>query len=753
MISPVEQFGPLPEKSIWPSIYRLLGEQIRQHRSTIVFANNRRTVERITAHLNATGGGGEAPPWPAPITAAWPWKSGRQPSRPSRKAGCRRWWRRLRWSWASTWGRSIWCARWSRPATSPAACSASAGPATSSGRQSKGRLIPKTPADLLEQAVLAREMAAGRVEEDPRADQLPRRARPAGRGDGGHGGPGTCRRSTRWSAGPTRTATCRPRRSRAVLEMVSGRYPLQRRASQQRHARRWPPCSRGLAGTAFTIACCALPGSQQLALVSGGTIPDTGQYAAYTSNGVRIGELDEEFIYERRVGDAFLLGTNAWRLERIEADRVIVSPAEGCPAMVPFWHGETGGPQLRPGPGHRRSSCASWRAARRAGLSATGWSSEFFLDAAAARNLRHYVRRQLASSGCLPTDRTLIVEASRDPLGDWQVILLSPLGQPAAPGPAAGPGGPAARAPGLQPQCLHHDDGILIRLADTDEPVLDLFEGLTPENVEDVDPGASWPTVPCSRCVSGRTRPGPCCCRAASPGKRAPLWLQRLRGRDLLQVARRHPDFPIVAETFRECLHDHLDLPRLQQLLADIRDGRVEVVTRRAEAPSPFAAGLLFAFTAAFMYQDDRTEAERGRPETLDQQLLEQLVAPGAAWPSAGSAGHPPGRAPAARPGPAAAQQHGDGRMAAPPRRPDAERIWKGRWRLPGGAGGRRPGRDSCSCRAAASRERWVGPEEAELYRQAFGLNERLRRQRRAPPVRRVKPFCGGSWTRTHWLA
>jgi ATP-dependent Lhr-like helicase len=180
---------------------------------------------------------------------------------------------------------------------------------------------------------------------------------------------------------------------------------------------------------------------------------------------------------------------------------------------------------------------------------------------------------------------------------------------------------------GYSPQCLHHDDGILIRLSDTDEPLLDLFEGLTPENVE----GLILDELADSALFALRFRQNAARAlllpRAAS-GKRAPLWLQRLRGRDLLQVARRHPDFPIVAETFRECLHDHLDLPRLQQLLADIRAGRVEVVMRREEAPSPFAAGLLFAFTAALMYQYDGTEAEPGRSASLDQHLLEQLVAP-----------------------------------------------------------------------------------------------------------------------------
>ncbi len=370
----------------------------------------------------------------------------------------------------------------------------------------------------------------------------------------------------------------------------------------------------------------ALPGSRSLALVGGGTIPDTGQYAACTSSGIRIGELDEEFVYERRIGDTFLLGTNAWRLERIDADRVLVTPAEGAPALVPFWKGEGAGRSLDLGLalgrflselGERleQPGCLDWLRA------------ECFLDGPAARDLAHHVRRQLLAAGCLPTDRTLLVEASRDQLGDWQVIVLCPLGRRFNLTLRLAVEASLARRLGYRPQCLHHDDGLLIRLTDTDEPVVDLLLGLSPDNVE----GLILEELADSALFALRFRQN--AARAlllprGQPGRRAPLWLQRLRGRDLLQVARRHPDFPVVAETFRECLHDHLDVPRLRQLLEDVQAGRHRVVTRRAEVPSPFAAGLLFAFTAAFMYEHDRVEDPSGQ-QRLDTQLLEQLVAPG----------------------------------------------------------------------------------------------------------------------------
>jgi ATP-dependent Lhr-like helicase len=370
----------------------------------------------------------------------------------------------------------------------------------------------------------------------------------------------------------------------------------------------------------------ALPGSQQLALTGGGTIPDTGQYGVYTLGGLRVGELDEEFIYERRVGDTFLLGTNAWRLEQVEADRVIVSPAEGRPALVPFWRGEQTGRShdlgLAIGRFLRELASRADDAACRAWL-----EREYHLDEPAARDLLFHVRRQQQRCERLADDRTLVIEASRDQLGDWQVILLSPRGSRLHLALRLALENRLRARLGYSPQCLHHDDGILVRLSDTDEPPLDLLEGLTPENVQTLvlEELADSPLFALRfRQNAARALLLP----RGQAGKRAPLWLQRLRGRDLLQVARRHPDFPLVAETFRECLHDHLDVPRLEELLADVAAGTVEVVTRRLETPSPFAAGLLFAFTAANMYQYDGAEPEPGRAPNLDRHLLDQLVAP-----------------------------------------------------------------------------------------------------------------------------
>jgi ATP-dependent Lhr-like helicase len=369
----------------------------------------------------------------------------------------------------------------------------------------------------------------------------------------------------------------------------------------------------------------ALPGSRSVALINGGVIPDVGQYPTYAGN-VRIGELDEEFIYERRVGDAFLLGTTPWRVDRIEADRVMVVPAEGAPAIVPFWKGEGGGRTydlgravgafLRELQGKLDApACVEWL------------QKECHLDANAARNVVQYVTRQLVMVGSLPTDRTLLVEASRDQLGDWQVVVLSPFGIRLHLALRMALEARLTKRLGYRPQALHHSDGVLLRFTDMDEPILDVFDGITPENVQELilDELADSPLFALRfRQNAARALLMP----RGQPGKRAPLWLQRLRGRDLLQVCRKHPDFPVVAETFRECLHDHLDVPHLRELLEEMRTGKVEVVTRRAESPSPFASSLLFAFTMAFMYEQDHVAAEGAGAATLDRRLLEQLVSP-----------------------------------------------------------------------------------------------------------------------------
>jgi ATP-dependent Lhr-like helicase len=621
VVSPVEHFGPQPERSVWPAIYRLLGGEIRRHRSTLVFANNRRSVERITANLNEEEEIARAHHGSISLEerrqTEQALKEGRLPAVVATAT----------LEMGIDMGAVDLVLQIESPGNIARALQRVGRAGHLVGSASKGRLVPKTTADLLEQAVLAHEMAAGRVEEvhcpqnclDVLAQQVV-----------------AMTAMEPWDV-PALYALARqaypyrdlsPQAFDTVLEMVSGRYRFNPdgEAGAKPQAGRLAALQPRVSWDRVHNRLHALPGSQQLALVSGGTIPDTGQYAVHGPGNVRLGEVDEEFTYERRVGDVFLLGTTPWRLERIEADRVLVTRAEGVPALVPFWRGEKAG--RSPDLGLAMGRFLGELAERVDAPDCLDWlQRDYFLDPWAARNLRDYVRRQLASAGRVPTDRALLVEASRDQLGDWQVMLLSPLGGRLHFTLRLVLENRLRQRLGYSLQCLHGDDGILIRLGDTDEPPLDLLAGLTPEAVE----ALVLEELADSALFALRFRQN--AARAlllprAQPGRRAPLWLQRLRGRDLLQVARRHPDFPIVAETFRECLRDHLDVPRLQQLLADVQDGGVEVVTRRAEVPSPFASSLLFAFTAAFMYQYDGVEPDAGRAAPLDRQLLEQLVTP-----------------------------------------------------------------------------------------------------------------------------
>jgi len=660
VISPVEQFGPLPERTIWPSIYRLLAREIESHRSTIIFANSRRSVERITAMLNE-----ELSVVGQTFLSAD--EAGRQECLPHDEGGCavrahhgsvalevRQQTEQalkegsLRAVVATTslelgidMGAVDLVCQVESPGSVARALQRVGRAGHLVGQQSKGRLIPKTLPDLLNQAVLAAEMAAGRVEpiqvpqncldvlaqqivamvamEDWGVDDLYRRVR---------------------QAYPFRDLS--PQALESVLEMVSGRFRFQSIADDANAPGRRTDPATTLTALQPRISwdrvhhrLQALPGSQMVALLNGGTIPDTGQYAVVTraspslakggNGGVRLGEVDEEFVYERRIGDVFLLGTSAWRIDRIDVDRVHVLPASGAPALIPFWRGEQSGRSYDLGVAQGvflrtlterldDSDCLTWL------------ERDHFLDAAAARNLREFVRRQRQRTGCVPSERTFCIEASRDPLGDWQVLLLTPLGNRFHLTLKLALEGILRRRLGYRPQCLHHDDGVLIRLTDSEQPVLDLFTDLTPENLLPLilEELADSPLFALRfRQNAARALLMP----RGTVHQRAPLWLQRLRGRDLLQVARRHPDFPIVVETFRECLQDHLDLPRVEQMLRDLQGGAIALHSNRLEMPSPFAASLLFAFTMANMYIYNVVDAEPGQAAAqLDRNLLDQLI-------------------------------------------------------------------------------------------------------------------------------
>lgn len=627
--SPVERFGWLAERTVWPSIQRRIGEEIRHHRSTLVFANNRRLVERLASQLNellleqapeaAEMAADAEPRLVRPHHGSLSLEV-RQQTEQELKEG------KLAGVVATAslelgidMGDVDLVIQVESPGNVARGLQRVGRAGHLVGQTSKGRLIPKTQADLLEQAVLTREMVAGRVEElvvptnclDVLAQQIvamvavdswevPELLR-------------VLRRT--WCY---RDLTAEALES--VLEMLSGRFPaeafrdLRARISWDRIHNRLHP----------------LPGSRQLALSGGGTIPDTGQYTALISGSeLRIGELDEEFVFERRIGDVFQLGVHAWRIERIEPDRVYVSRAEGgAPALMPFWRGESF--SRSPDFGRALGGFLREMTTKLAGMAPAELqrqlAEECRLDEAAASNLYFYLKRQVEEAGCLPNDQLILVEGFRDQIGDWHVAILSPLGSRFHLTLRLALEASWRQRYGYLPQCIHADDGLLIKLIDADAPPLGLLEDVDPDALESnvlAELAESALFAIRFRHNAARTLMMP----RAQPGKRAPLWLQRLRARSLLQVCRQHPRFPVVLETYRECLQDHLEVERVRQWLVAWRHGRHQVRQRLADTPSPFATGLLFRFTAQNMYVYDKVDSSKA-DSALDSDLLADLVRP-----------------------------------------------------------------------------------------------------------------------------
>ncbi len=433
---------------------------------------------------------------------------------------------------------------------------------------------------------------------------------------------------------------------RAVLDMLAGRYPSEDFA-ELRPRLVWDRAAGELRGR---------PGALRLAVTSGGTIPDRGLYGVFLAGseregtvragargGLRVGELDEEMVYESRVGDTFTLGSSTWRIEDITPDRVLVSPAPGAPGRLPFWKGDSPGRPLELGRAigaWLRETAALPREQAIARARAAG------LDAWAADNLVTYLAEQRAATGRLPDDATVLVERFRDELGDWRVVVHSPFGARVhAPWSLV----VAARLReryGLDAAVMHSDDGIVLRLPDAvaageatwdrlsgswsvpDAPSVDLTDLLiAPDEVlgaVQAELGSSAIFAARFREAAGRALLLP----RRRPDRRQPLWQQRHRSAQLLQVAAAHPDFPILLEAARECLQDDFDTAGLTGLMADIAARRVTVVEVTTPTPSPFAQSLLFGYTAQFLYDGDAPLAERRAAAlTLDPTLLAELLA------------------------------------------------------------------------------------------------------------------------------
>jgi ATP-dependent Lhr-like helicase len=408
-----------------------------------------------------------------------------------------------------------------------------------------------------------------------------------------------------------------------VLDMLAGRYPSEDFGGL-RPRLVWDRTTGMLHGR---------PGGQRLAVSNAGTIPDRGLFGVFLAGGQRdrsgrhsrrVGELDEEMVYESRVGDIFVLGASSWRIEDITADQVLVTPAPGQPGRLPFWHGDSPGRPLELGAAigaYCRELGAVSEPDATARLRADG------LDELAASNMVSYLASQREATGYLPDDRTLVLERFRDELGDWRLVLHSPYGaQVHAPWALAIAARLRERYAGMDVQAVHTDDGIVIRVPDADDPPPAGIALLDPDEVEQLITAE----LGASALFAARFRE--CAARALllprrQPGRRTPLWQQRQRSAQLLAVASQYGSFPVVLETLRECLQDVFDVPGLVSLMRDLAARRIRLVDVETPAPSPFSRSLLFRYVGAFMYEGDAPLAERrAQALALNSSLLAELL-------------------------------------------------------------------------------------------------------------------------------
>lgn len=625
--------------SVWPHVEETIVDRVLAHRSTIVFANSRRLAERLTGRLNEIYAArlGLTPPAPA-VPAATMAQSGQS-------AGVEPVLAKAHHGSVSKEQRAqveddlksgiLRCV----VATSSLELGIDMGavdlviqveapPSAASGLQRVGRaghqvgeisraaLFPKHRGDVLHTAVVTERMLAGQIEAiavpaNP-LDVLAQQTIAAC-------ATGTLEVET-WFETVRRSAPFRtlPRSAyEATLDLIAGKYPSDEFA-ELRPRVVWDRDQGVLTGR---------PGAQRIAVTSGGTIPDRGLFGVFVageSQGARVGELDEEMVYESRVGDVFTLGTTSWRIVEITHDRVNVLPAFGQPGRLPYWHGDGLGRPAELGEALGRFSreiahAAPDTAAER--LRASG------LDDNAIANLLAYLSEQKDATGSLPTDRTLTVERSRDEVGDWRIILHSPYGMHVHAPWALAVNARIRERLGVDGSAVASDDGIIARVPDAEsEPPgaeLFVFDAAELEQLVTDEVGGS-------ALFASRFRE--CAARALllprlNPSKRSPLWQQRQKSAQLLEVARNHPTFPIILETLREVLQDVYDLPALLRIARNIGDRRIRLVETTTQQPSPFARDLLFGYVGAFMYEGDSPLAERRAAAlSVDPALLSELL-------------------------------------------------------------------------------------------------------------------------------
>ncbi len=618
----LEEDGPAaregePRRSIWPHLHETIAGLVRAHRSTMVFVNSRRLAERLASALNEVAGeeialahhGSVAREKRAQIEERL--KRGELPAivaTSSLELGI-------------DMGAVDLVIQVEAPPSVASGLQRIGRAGHSVGETSQGVILPKHRGDLLAAAAAAAAMRAGEVEEmfyprnalDVLAQQVVATvASEACRADALYS---LVRRAAPFAELPRAAFD-------SVLDMLSGRYPS-RDFAELRPRITWDR-------TQGTLR--AREGVKLLAVTSGGTIPDRGLYGVFLlgpdgeerGRAKRVGELDEEMVFELREGEVFLLGASSWRAERITLDRVLVLPAAGQPGKMPFWHGDRPGRPLAFGAAVGRLTRAL--AHDDAAKGEARLRQEHGLDASASHNLLEYVRAQRAATGEAPSDRVLVLERFVDELGDFRVCLLSPFGARVHAPWATAILARLHREIVGEVEAVWSDDGMAFRIpASSEPPPLRWFlpSSAEVEGIVTAELGGTALFAARFREAAARALLLP----RRRPGQRTPLWAQRKRAGDMLAVAAQYPSFPILLETYRECLRDVFDLPGLVGLLRQIEERKISVVTADTRAPSPFASTLLFSFVANFIYDADAPLAERrAQALTIDHARLRELL-------------------------------------------------------------------------------------------------------------------------------
>ncbi len=603
--------GPV-RPSIWSAIHPTLLKLVQAHRSTLIFVNSRRLAERISGAINELAGETLVRAHHGSVAV-----SQRKEIEDRLKSGT------LRGLVATSslelgidMGAVDLVVQIEAPPSVASGMQRIGRASHQVGSVSKGIIFPKYRADLVACAAATRAMYEGLVESVryPRnpLDVLAQQVAAAVAMD-------STSVDDLFSLVRGSAAYANLSRSlfEGVLDMLSGRYPSDEFADLRPR----------LTWDRVTNMVSPREGVRRIAIANAGTIPDRGTYGVFLAGaekGGRVGELDEEMVFESRTGDTIILGASTWRIEEITSDRVLVSPAPGEPGKMPFWHGDTAG---RPAEFGERIGAMTRQLLEMPHSSAiTSLMQNHSLDASAAENLLRYLEEQKLATERVPSDKDVLVERCRDELGDWRVCVMTPFGS-------------RVHAPwclavtewlrserGLEPETMWSDDGFVIRLPEAEAPLepdvlfppVTEFSALVTRQL-----GSTSLFAAKFREAAGRALLLP----RRRPGLRAPLWQQRKKAADLLSVAARYSAFPLLLETYRECMSDVFDMAATAEVLRRVHNGQLRVTTVESQKPSPFASSLLFSYIANYIYEGDAPLAERrAQALSIDQSQLQELL-------------------------------------------------------------------------------------------------------------------------------